>query len=86
MIYCSDWVKINFGHSSVTIPGVNNGSMGLAGKSEASYVEKSRHFEFSDNCLIVPNWLGKALTFTDGEPERVAREIAGRTLAFLDKN
>eukprot|EP00520_Triparma_pacifica_P006993 CAMPEP_0118646164 /NCGR_PEP_ID=MMETSP0785-20121206/7904_1 /TAXON_ID=91992 /ORGANISM="Bolidomonas pacifica, Strain CCMP 1866" /LENGTH=474 /DNA_ID=CAMNT_0006538127 /DNA_START=115 /DNA_END=1536 /DNA_ORIENTATION=+ len=79
MIYCSNWVDINFGHSEVTIPGVNSGEMGKKG-GEASVVDDSMHFEFSDNSLIMPHWLGKGLEFTKGEPERVAAEVAKRTL------
>lgn len=86
MIYCSDWVKIKLGHSFVTIDGLNAGMLGKKGKSEGHIISDSKHFEFSDNSLIIPTWLGTSLGFTFGDPVRVAAEVGRKTKSFLDRN
>lgn len=44
------------------------------------------HFEFSDNCLIQPIWLSKALNFSGPDPEGRAADTAMVTIEFLEEH
>ncbi|GMH66216.1 hypothetical protein TrST_g11465 [Triparma strigata] len=83
MMYCDDWVRTGFGHNFVTIDRLNNGASGGKG-SKGVVMDDMRHFEFSDNCLIQPVWLSKALNFSGSDPEGRAADTAKLTLDFLD--
>ncbi len=82
MIYCDAWVKVNFGHHFVTLPRLKDGSLGAKG-SQGEILEDARHFEFSDNTLIQPLWLSKALMFCGSNPDKSAKQISDSTTDFL---
>jgi pimeloyl-ACP methyl ester carboxylesterase len=85
-LYSSKWVEIKYGHSFHTIPRINEGHLGLKPRSEAFALEDSMHFEFSDNCLILPFWLCRLLCMSGEDPEGKCKDVRRETLAFLNNN
>lgn len=85
-MYCETWVKDRWGHSHVTLEKAKSGKYGMKGRTMSCVIDGARHFEFSDNCLILPAWLTKALMFSGNDPVGKAREIKEKTLAFLNAN
>jgi len=86
MIYCSEWVRTNFGHHYVTIDKLNSGKLGKKGASKGMSLKNMRHFEMSDNCLILPLWLCKVLGFSGGKPGLRSRETSAETIGFIKSN
>mmetsp|Transcript_5945 Transcript_5945/g.12316 ORF Transcript_5945/g.12316 Transcript_5945/m.12316 type:complete len:472 (+) Transcript_5945:50-1465(+) len=84
MIYCEDWIKLKFGHSFVTIDNLNSGASGGKG-SKGVVMQDMMHFEFSDNTLIQPVWLSRALNFCGTNPEKRAAEASMLTFEFLEQ-
>ncbi|GMI28243.1 hypothetical protein TeGR_g12993, partial [Tetraparma gracilis] len=80
-IYCDDWQKTDFGHWFATLKKIEEGSVGAEG-SRGMVLDSMQHFEFSDNCCIMPLWLAKGLKFSGGKPEQKIREVFVETLAF----
>ena len=55
------------------------------GTSEVGVIQKSKHSEFSDMCMLTPVWLARATGLTgQRNPHDTAEEIACRTIQFLE--
>ena len=76
--------QLKFGHSFVTIDDLNSGASGGKG-SKGVVVKDMHHFEFSDNTLIQPVWLSRALSFSGSDPEKRAMESSMMTFEFLEQ-
>jgi platelet-activating factor acetylhydrolase len=85
-IYCDDWQKTDFGHHMVTLPKLKLNKLGKKNKSYGIVLNDMQHFEFSDNCMILPLWLTKALGFSGKKPEMRGREVFAETLRFIKSN
>jgi len=83
MIYCSQWQDWKFGHFWKTLPKISEGSLGKKGQSVGMVVRDCKHFEFSDNCLIQPAWLNRALDFCGTDPAMRSAEIKTETRNFM---
>jgi pimeloyl-ACP methyl ester carboxylesterase len=58
----------------------------LSCKSECGFIYGSHHSEFSDMCMKIPLWLGRAIHATGKRnPHETAEEIAVRTLHFVEE-
>ena len=82
-IYCEDWVDKNWGFSGVLFEKLEDGSLGKKGSKGAKLVSGT-HNEFSDNSVIVPMWLGKAIRNCGPEPDKAHRVVSEMTRAFMD--
>jgi len=83
VLYCSDWIGKQWGHSPIVIDKIEAGLLGGKG-SKAEFVEDTFHFTFSDQTVVMPWWLNKVLNFvgTAGAVEK-GEECFTRTFEFL---
>ena len=55
------------------------------GTTDVGVIQKAKHQEFSDSCMLTPIWLARATGLTgERNPHETAAEIGARTLEFLE--
>ena len=85
-LYSHQWKKDGSGHYPYVFDMFRRGQIGPRNnnKSEFAFIQHAHHSEFSDACMKIPLWLGRATGVTGKRnPHETAEEIADRTSEFM---
>ena len=85
-LYSDEWATLNWGAFSLIKSMHENCVLGpKQGTTDVGVIQKAKHQEFSDSCMLTPTWLARATGLTgERNPHETAAEIATRTLEFLE--
>ena len=84
-LYSDEWAKLGWGGFPQIKDMHERGVLGpKEGTSDVGVIQKAKHQEFSDTCMLTPIWLARATGLTgERNPHETAAEIGARTLDFL---
>ena len=85
-LYSDEWAQLGWGAFSLIKSMHAHGALGpKQGTTDVGVVQKAKHQEFSDSCMLTPIWLARATGLTgERNPHETAAEIGARTLEFLE--
>ena len=85
-LYSDEWADLGWGAFSLIKSMHAHGVLGPKhGTTDVGVIQKAKHQEFSDSCMLTPIWLARATGLTgERNPHETAAEIGARTLEFLE--